>query len=210
MGIKVVFLSSTITAAQRCTSSSGTETINFAISSICLGWQLIHNPPCPLPTCWQYSHFTDHCVTSLCKHVRLCLYVTGHDACQQLASCDRFFFWVPVVTKAFSDRAEERQTEQRRWTECESALPWSFRCDATRDLVQPWEGFWSSASWSSGQPETGSSSCGWRCLWNGAWKYRRNTTDITFKVMVHISPVLFLNHPFKHKTVLSGQFSPFS
>lgn len=57
-------------------------------------------------TCWLYFHLTDHCITSLCNHVRLCLYVTGHYACKQLAS--RHLFFVPVATKAFSELRKDK------------------------------------------------------------------------------------------------------
>lgn len=163
-----------MTGARRCTSSPGTIrqtgsgkrwarwNRNLCYQQYMFGLTVDTQPaPPPSQTCWHYFHFTDHCVTSLCKHIKLCLYVT-RAWCLATTGLMRPFFWVTVVY------------ESVLWTDRDRALPWSFHCGAIRDLVQPWGGFWSSVSWSSGQPETESSSCGWRCLWSAAWKHGRS------------------------------------
>lgn len=152
--------SGTVTPAQVFAERS--ETVNCAVSTSRLGW---HTPTRPASHLLTYLHSTG---PSWPHYVSMS------------ASVFMFRAWCLTTTDLLwpcsdlcGNKIILRTEEHNRWTESARVLPWSFRCDATQDLVPPWEGFWSSASWSNGQPETGSSSCGWRCLWSGAWKHRR-------------------------------------
>lgn len=106
------------------------STVKLEMLSVAHAWVDTRYTTTTTPqTCWLYFHFTDHCITLLCNRVRLCVYVTGHYACQQPASCHLFF--VPVATKAFSDRTEKRNTpaQMDRVRQCVTLII-SLRCDS--------------------------------------------------------------------------------
>lgn len=120
--IKVLPLSRVIVPQM---STEHSETINSVISRTCLGWQWIHNQP-PSRLADTISIFTDHCVTSLCKHVRLCLYVTSTMLVNNWPPATYFG---PCGNTIVLKQGWETQAEQHRWTECVTLII-SLRCDS--------------------------------------------------------------------------------